>query len=41
MSFYKRQYIEWQDRGTSSGAPVAIHDADSDIVSQTTRDKSL
>jgi hypothetical protein len=38
---YKRQYIEWQDRGTSgSGAPVAIHDADSDIVSQTTRDKS-
>ena len=29
---YKRQYIEWQDRGTSSGAPVAIHDADSDIM---------
>ena len=38
---YKRQYIEWQDRGTSSGAPVAIHEADSDIVSQTTRDKSF
>ena len=37
--FYKRQYIEWQDRGTSSGAPVAIHEADSDIVSQTTRGK--
>ena len=37
---YRRQYIEWQDRGASSGAPVAIHDADSDIVSQTTRDKS-
>jgi len=36
---YKRQYIEWQDRGTSSGAPVAIHKADSDIVSQTTRGK--
>ena len=36
---YKIQYIEWQDRGTSSGAPVAIHDADSDIVSQTTRGK--
>ena len=36
---YKRQYIEWQDRGTSSGAPVAIHDAGSDIVSQTTRGK--
>jgi hypothetical protein len=37
--FYKRQYVEWQDRGTSTGAPVAIHDADSDIVSQTTRGK--
>ena len=36
---YKRQYIEWQDRGTSAGAPVAIHDADSDIVSKTTRGK--
>ena len=36
---YKRQYIEWQDRGTSTGAPVAMHDADSDIVSQTTRGK--
>ena len=36
---YKRQYIEWQDRGASSGAPVAIHDANSDIVSQTTRGK--
>ena len=37
--FYKRQYIEWQDRGTSTGAPVAIHDADSVIISQTTRGK--
>jgi len=37
--FYKRQYIEWQDRGTSTGAPVAIHDADSDIISKTTRGK--
>ena len=36
---YKRQYIEWQDRGASSGAPVAIHEADSDIISQTTRGK--
>ena len=36
---YKRQYIEWQDRGTSSGAPVVIHEADSDIISQTTRGK--
>ena len=37
--FYKRQYIEWQDRGASTGAPVAIHEADSDILSQTTRCK--
>ena len=36
---YKRQYVEWQDRGTSTGAPVAIHEADSDIISQTTRGK--
>tara|TARA_R100000995_G_scaffold40559_1_gene18826 strand:+ start:118 stop:870 length:753 start_codon:yes stop_codon:yes gene_type:complete len=39
--FYKRQYIEWQDRGTSTGAPVAIHEADSDIISQTTRGKDF
>ena len=38
---YKRQYIEWQDRGTSTGAPVAIHEADSDIISQTTRGKDF
>ena len=38
--YYKRQYIEWQDRGvTGGGAPVATHDADSDIISQTTRGK--
>ena len=37
---YLKQYVEWQDRGTSSGAPVAIHKANSDIISQTTRDKS-
>ena len=36
---YKRQYIEWQDRGTSTGAPVAIHEPDSDIICQTTRGK--
>jgi len=37
---YDRQYVEWQDRGQSGNAPVAIHSADSDIVSTTTRDKS-
>jgi len=37
---YERQYVEWQDRGDSKGAPVAIHSAESDIMSTTTRDKS-
>jgi len=37
--FYKRQYIEWQDRGTSTGAPVAIHDVNSDIISKATKGK--
>ena len=38
--YYERQYVEWQDRGQTGNAPVAIHKADSDIVSTTTRDKS-
>ena len=37
---YQRQLVEWQDRGASTGAPVAIHNAESDIMSKTTRDKS-
>ena len=37
---YQRQYVEWQDRGQTGNAPVAIHKADSDIISTTTRDKS-
>ena len=36
--YYKRQYIEWQDRGESQGAPVHIYDAGDDIP-KTTRDK--
>ena len=39
--FYKKQYLEWQDRGTGTGAPVAVHDADSDIINQTNRDKNM
>ncbi len=39
--FYERKYVEWADRGDSRGAPVAIHNAESDIVSTTTRDKSF
>ena len=39
--FYERKYVEWQDRGEGKGSPVAIHDASSDIMSTTTRDKSF
>ena len=31
--YYQRHYVEWQDRGESKGAPVAIHSAASDILS--------
>ena len=34
---YKLEYVEWQDRGTGPSAPVKIHPASSDILSQTTR----
>ena len=40
-AFYERKYVEWQDRGEGKGSPVAIHDASSDIMRQTTRDKSF
>ena len=29
--YYKRQYIEWQERGTSTGAPVNIYEAGDDL----------
>ena len=35
---YKRQYIEWQDRGESQGAPVKIYEAGDDLP-KTSRDK--
>ena len=34
---YKREYIEWSDRGEGSSAPVAIHDVYSDVMTKTTR----
>jgi hypothetical protein len=37
---YKLEYVEWQERGEGAGAPVAIHPAASDIMSQTKRDAS-
>ena len=36
--FYKRQYIEWQERGASMGAPVNIYEA-SDTLPKTQRSK--
>jgi hypothetical protein len=34
---YARQYVEWRDRGKeSTGAPVNIYDAGSDILTKTT-----
>jgi len=36
--YYRRQYIEWRDRGDSGGAPVKIYDASDDLPA-TTRDK--
>ena len=37
-AFYKLEYIEWKDRGDGPGAPVAIYDASSDIMSKTKAD---
>jgi len=36
--FYKLEYIEWKDRGEGLGAPVAIYDSSSDIMSKTKTD---
>ena len=33
--FYKLEYIEWKDRGEGLGAPIAIYDSSSDIMSKT------
>ena len=35
---YVRQYIEWEPRGSGSGAPVHIYPATSDVLSQTHRE---
>ena len=34
---YKREYVEWSDRGEGTSAPVAIHSVDSGIIKETTR----
>ena len=39
--FYKLEYIEWKDRGEGPGAPVAIYDSSSDIMSKTKADANF
>ena len=36
--FYKREYVEWKDRGESMGAPVGVHAVNSDVVGSAKRD---
>ena len=36
--YYKREYVEWMDRGESKGAPVGVHSTNSDVVSSAKRD---
>ena len=38
--YYKREYVEWSDRGEGTTAPVAIHSVDSGIIKEATRDAS-
>jgi len=36
--FYKREFVEWKDRGESMGAPVGVHAVNSDVVGSAKRD---
>ena len=38
--YYKREYVEWSDRGQGTSAPVAIHAANSGIIKESKRDAS-
>ena len=38
--YYKREYVEWSDRGQGTSAPVAIHSVSSGIIKEATRDAS-
>ena len=35
--YYKREYVEWSDRGEGTSAPVAIHPVSSGIIKDATR----
>ena len=36
--YYKREYVEWSDRGEGPGAPIAVHPASSDVINTAQRD---
>ena len=38
--YYKREFVEWKDRGESMGAPVGIHASDSEVVASAKRDST-
>ena len=38
--YYKREYVEWSDRGEGTSAPIAIHSVESGIIKDATRDAS-
>ena len=38
--YYKREYVEWSDRGEGTSAPIAIHSVESGIIKEATRDAS-
>lgn len=37
---YKKEFVEWRDRGDGPGAPVAVHQPDSAIISTGKREGS-
>ena len=39
--YYKREYVEWSDRGEGTSAPVAIHSVESGIIKEATSDAEL
>ena len=39
-ALYKREYVEWTDRGEGTGAPVAVHSATSPIIQEANRDST-
>tara|TARA_Y100000004_G_scaffold189265_1_gene244596 strand:- start:3335 stop:4114 length:780 start_codon:yes stop_codon:yes gene_type:complete len=38
--YYKKEFVEWRDRGDGPGAPVAVHKPDSAIIATGTREGS-